>query len=82
MLFKLMFDQLILAVIFNTAAVTSIGFVISVSSDVVVSVSDRCEALITVYTAVRLLTGMHPHMYNQVPSFIEALCAERTIEGR
>ena len=82
MLFKLMFDQLIFTVVLYTTAVTSIRFVISVSSNVVVSITDRCEALVAVDATVRFLTSVNPHVNNQVSTFVEAFGAERTIEGR
>ena len=81
MLFQLMLDQLVFTVIFHAAAVTSIGFVIRVSTNVVVSVADSCEALVAVDTTVRFLSSVNSHVDNQVSTFIEALGTERTMEG-
>jgi hypothetical protein len=75
-----MLDQLVFTVILHAAAVTSIGFVISVSTNVVVSVADSCEALVAVDTTVRFLSSVNPHVDNQVSTFIEALGTERTME--
>lgn len=82
MLFQLMLDQLVLAVILDSAAVANIRFMVSMPSNVVVSVANRGEALATVDTAVGLLSSMNPHVDDQVSTFVETLGAERTEEGR
>ena len=80
MLFELMFNQLIFPVVLYATAVTSVRFVVCVSSHVVVSITDRCEALVAVDAAVRFLTGMNPHVDYQVTTFVEAFGTERTVE--
>ena len=77
-----MLDQLILTVILDSAAVANIRFMVSMPSNVVVSVANRGEALATMDTTIGLLSSMNPHVDYQVSTFVEALSAERAEEGR
>ncbi len=77
-----MLDQLVLSVILDSAAVANIRFMVSMPPNVVVSVANRGEALATVNTTVGLLSSMNPHVDDQVSTFVKALGAERTEEGR
>jgi hypothetical protein len=76
MLFTRMLYQLVLSVVLYTAGLTTIRFVVSVTSDVVVSVADGREALVTVDAAVGLLPCVDSHVNNQVSTFVEGLRAE------
>ena len=75
-----MLGQLVLPVVSNWAVRTSVGFVIGVSSLMIVPISDGSELLVAELTAVGSLTGMNSVMNLKISSFIERLFAKPTIE--
>ena len=71
------FYQLVFTIVLNSADFAYIRLMVSMSSDVIVPVTNSCEALVTVVARVRLFTGMNPHVNDKITSLVKTFITKR-----
>ena len=70
-----MFNQLVLPIVANTACITPVGLLVSVSSLMIIAITDRCESLCAVLALIRLLPSVDSDVHQKVPPLVELFIA-------